>query len=145
VTCELFRLPAPHDPTSFLLRLSVAQVTRSGPFSLYPGIERHLCILTGAGVRLTGNHTLTPESPPHAFAGEEVITSELLGDSVVDFNVMIDRNWGKATLAKVDGDYRFVYWTERNELWLLSTDEAWPQTASQGPAKAIAVSIKRFF
>jgi uncharacterized protein len=51
-TVELWRL----DVSGVLLaRLSRASVVEDGPFSLFPGVERNLTVLSGPGFRLVGD------------------------------------------------------------------------------------------
>lgn len=80
-------------------RISVADVEGDGPFSLFPGIERELLILSGDGVALDfadgRQHRLTPGQPRLRFAGEAAIHSRLLGGAVRDFNLM----WRRADTA----------------------------------------------
>lgn len=97
-TTELFRYPIDQP---FVLRLSCAEVKEDGPFSLYEGHDRHLLITSGEGCVLkTSTHTKTLKvnDPPFFFAGEENIFCELIQGPVKDFNVMINRNWGEATV-----------------------------------------------
>ena len=49
-TRELLTWPAGAQP--WQLRISLAEISRDGPFSLYPGIERWISVIEGAGVRL---------------------------------------------------------------------------------------------
>ncbi|MBN8629656.1 MAG: HutD family protein [Rhodobacterales bacterium] len=91
-TTELWRL---ERDGQFLVRLSRASVVEDGPFSLFPGIERNLTVLTGAGFRLTGpglNLRCDPLEPV-AFPGDvEVTASETGGRQSDDFNVMTARH-----------------------------------------------------
>lgn len=81
--------------TGFALRISVAEVTSSGPFSRYPGVSRALCLLGGEGLSLRRADGLSlrlePGDPPFCFFGEDDWQAELLGGPVTDFNVMTDR------------------------------------------------------
>lgn len=89
VTTELLHLTDPAGRT--LLRLSRASVVEDGPFSLFPGIERNLTVLTGAGFRLTGPGLDLRCDPliPVAFPGDvEVLATETDGQPSDDFNVM---------------------------------------------------------
>lgn len=99
VTTELFRL-SDANSEDFLLRISVAQVASSGPFSPFPNIDRHLLILNGNGCILNGNHTLSVNSPVFSFPGELNINCELVDGSFSDFNVMIKRGWKQASLSR---------------------------------------------
>lgn len=102
VTRELLRLPHPSDPARFLMRLSIASVAASGPFSVFPGVDRTLLILDGAGVVLTRDGApevvLERHSPPFVFPGEANIQCRLLAGPVRDFNLMVDRALATASL-----------------------------------------------
>ncbi len=91
VTVELARA----DRTGALLwRLSMATVAEDGPFSVFPGIERNLTVLTGPGFRLVGDGLALDCLPlqPVAFAGDVPVRAEGSGGQVsTDFNVMTAR------------------------------------------------------
>jgi environmental stress-induced protein Ves len=54
VTLELLRAPHPsQDASAFAYRVSCAKVAESGPFSVFPGIERAITVLDGKGFCLT--------------------------------------------------------------------------------------------
>jgi environmental stress-induced protein Ves len=75
-------------------RLSVAEVARDGPFSSFPGIDRTIVLLEGAGLRLrdtAGEHLLASVGALHAFAGEATIDASLIAGATRDFNVMTRR------------------------------------------------------
>ncbi len=105
VTRELVKLPHPSDPARFLARLSIATVGASGPFSVFPGVDRTLMILEGAGVALTMDGTrevvLDQRLRPFAFPGEAEIDCRLLGGPVRDFNLMVDRAAAHGSLEVV--------------------------------------------
>lgn len=98
VTRELYRLPG--EPGSdFGLRVSMARVGQSGPFSYFPGIDRILMLMEGAGFELSMNgnqHVLDTPFLPLAFPGEAQVDCRLLAGECLDFNVMTDRRWGEA-------------------------------------------------
>ncbi len=100
LTREFLKLPHPDYPDRFLFRLSIATVSQGGPFSVFPGIDRHLTLLEGQGMRLKFKDgsviTLDKSFASAEFSGEELIDCELIDGSNVDFNVMVDRQWGKA-------------------------------------------------
>lgn len=105
VTRELWKLPHPSDPARFLARVSIATVEASGPFSVFPGVDRTLMILEGAGVALTIDGTrevvLDQRLRPFAFPGEADIQCRLLGGPVRDFNLMVDRALVQGSLEVV--------------------------------------------
>mgnify|MGYP006272015437 CR=1 FL=1 len=94
-TREISIAPAGASLSDFDWRMSLATVASDGPFSEFPGVDRTLCIVDGAGVRLQidGNPavTLTPTSAPWEFAGERRVLSALIDGVVTDFNVMTRR------------------------------------------------------
>jgi len=127
MTTELFRLPDSHAE-GFLLRLSVATVSSSGPFSNFPGIDRHLLILNGNGCVLNGEKKLVPGSPVFSFPGELNINCELVDGTVTDFNVMVKRGWKevqvsgqKTSTCSVKGS-GFVYLIDSKILYQLENE-----------------------
>ena len=77
-------------------RLSIAEIEQDSRFSLFPGIERELVLLSGNGLRLRfddGQANLL--EPPHGrlrFAGERALTGELVDGPTTDFNLMWRRD-----------------------------------------------------
>ncbi|MFO1338283.1 MAG: HutD family protein [Burkholderiaceae bacterium] len=89
VTREL--LAWPPGGGDWLLRVSVAEIERDGPFSPFPGVARCFAVLQGAGVVLGlagGSETLTPASPPLAFDGAEAPSCRLVDGPTRDLNLM---------------------------------------------------------
>ena len=83
-------------------RLSIAEVDKDGPFSAFPGVERELVLLSGAGMHLhfeDGESVLlNPPHDRHRFAGERALRSGLISGPTQDFNVMWRRERVEATL-----------------------------------------------
>ncbi len=101
-TTQLLHLTDPAGKT--LLRLSRASVVEDGPFSLFPGIERNLTVLTGAGFRLTGPglNLRCDLLVPVAFPGDvDIVATETNGQPSDDFNVMTARNLPRPEVAVV--------------------------------------------
>jgi environmental stress-induced protein Ves len=93
-TAEIVVSPAGADFETFEWRISTAKVARSGPFSVFPGVDRTLAVLEGGAIRLEfGNeiHLLDPDSPPIAFSGALPCMADLDGDPLLDLNVMVRR------------------------------------------------------
>ena len=91
-TTELWRL---ERDGQLLARLSRAAVVEDGPFSVFPGIERNLTVLSGPGFRLTGGGLDFRCEPlvPVAFPGDVTLqATETLGQQSDDFNVMTARS-----------------------------------------------------
>jgi environmental stress-induced protein Ves len=90
-TTELWRM---ERDGQLLVRLSRAAVVEDGPFSVFPGIERNLTVLSGPGFRLTGGGLDFRCEPlvPVAFPGDmALMASETLAMQSDDFNVMTAR------------------------------------------------------
>ncbi|MDH7799086.1 MULTISPECIES: HutD family protein [unclassified Beijerinckia] len=85
---------APDDATldDFDWRISMAHVATPGPFSRFPGVDRTLAVLSGAGIRLAIGGappvTLDLSSPPHAFSGHVETNATLIDGAIDDLNVM---------------------------------------------------------
>lgn len=84
---------------NLLWRLSMATVTGNGAFSLFPGIERNLTVLSGDGFELLENdsgivHRVALLTPV-AFAGDIPVTATRVTAPCQDFNVMTGRGLPK--------------------------------------------------
>ncbi|MFZ4832046.1 HutD family protein [Rouxiella sp. Mn2063] len=96
-TREIFSFPV--GATAFDWRASIATIAQDGPFSAFPGIDRSITLLSGAGVHLfaTGessgevDHLLSSPGEPFAFSGDTALDSRLLADVTTDFNIMTRR------------------------------------------------------
>ena len=91
VTIEMWRVEANGQ---LLARLSRASVVEDGPFSVFPGIERNLTVLSGPGFRLTGAGLDVRCEPlvPVAFPGDAALrATDTNGQQSDDFNVMTAR------------------------------------------------------
>jgi hypothetical protein len=90
-----------------LVRLSRAAVVEDGPFSVFPGIERNLTVLTGPGFRLTGDGVDIRCAPlvPVAFPGDVPVTAtQTGGQPSEDFNVMTARHLPKPQVCIARND-----------------------------------------
>jgi uncharacterized protein len=88
-TRELLTWPA--GARAWELRISLAEVSRDGPFSLYPGIERCFTVIEGAGVRLLldgREHRLEVGSEPLRFSGALPAFCTLIDGPTTDLNLM---------------------------------------------------------
>lgn len=92
VTVEMWRL---ERDGQLLARLSRAAVVEDGPFSLFPGIERNLTVVSGPGFRLRGDSYDLRCDPliPVAFPGDAALVAiDTNGQPSDDFNVMTARH-----------------------------------------------------
>jgi len=87
------------DPPSatvqgFRWRISIASVAADGPFSRFPGIDRRLWLLAGAGMELDVEGRLVRLDRPlqrFDFTGEATVEARLLVGPTEDLSVMTDR------------------------------------------------------
>jgi hypothetical protein len=106
-TLELLTL---EDERGVKFRISQAAVVDSGTFSDFTGLERHLVLIAGNGIRLS--HQAEPDDMSHhdllhlldiaTFNGADLTTSELIDGPIEDLNVMVRMS---DTQAKVTGIY----------------------------------------
>lgn len=143
VTQELAR--AEDAGGRMLWRLSRAKVVEEGPFSLFPGVERNLTVLTGPGFDLVGEglHLAARPLVPVAFPGDLPVRAVAVTGPSDDFNVMTSRSlpapkvWvltGAELLP--EGGLLALYWPQSERLLL--TDEPF---GFDGQETAIAVRI----
>ncbi|WP_027485243.1 HutD family protein [Rhodanobacter sp. OR87] len=94
-TREIAIEPAGAGMDDFLWRVSVAEVDSAAPFSAFPGIDRQIVLLDGAGFTMTlddgRTHALTTPCAPFAFPGEARVEVALAGGPTRDFNLMLRR------------------------------------------------------
>lgn len=120
-TRELAVEPAGAGMDDFLWRASVAEVDSAAPFSAFPGIDRNIVLLDGAGFDMHlddgRTHALTQPFEPFAFAGEAKVTVTLAGGPTRDFNLMTRRQrlrgavavWRGANTVVAEADTVLVY------------------------------------
>jgi uncharacterized protein len=138
-TREILRPPETGDDWDW--RLSIAEIERDGPFSSFPGIERELVLLHGHGVRLRFDDGEVREVvPPHGrvrFAGERVVSGELIDGPTHDFNLMWRRDRIDAELWHRPLVGSMVLFVEPGEQWAVHVLSGQAQ-ASDGSAHTIA-------
>ncbi len=92
----------PTNEPAFSFRVSVADVSASGPFSRFLGYDRHIVVIDGDGMRLDcGEHgafELT-RGAPVTFSGDWDTHGELDSGPVRDFNVMVKRTYARSSFA----------------------------------------------
>ena len=103
-TQEVVCFPPGAGLDDFDWRVSIAAIAMGGPFSVFAGVDRTIMLLEGDGVRLqsTGfDHALDTPHQPFAFDGEAAVDCSLLGGLSTDFNLMVRRARGQATLRVI--------------------------------------------
>lgn len=160
-TREMAVYPPNASSADFLWRVSVAEVTGAAPFSLFPGIDRHIVLLEGEGFTMTLDHRRTHalDTPwlPYAFAGEARVEVALAGGPTVDFNLMVRRSQarGDVVVWRGPGEHRIesgmvlVYCADGNVRTPdgeLEPGDAWLAPAPGGfatlTADAVALAVR---
>jgi hypothetical protein len=103
LTREVAVHPRGSDLDGFDWRISIAEIRAAGPFSLFPGIDRRMAVVSGAlSLAIDGRPpvTLTPESDAVGFPGDVPAFAEPLGAPVTDLNVMTRRARCTASLTR---------------------------------------------
>ena len=108
VTTEIFASP---PSGSFDWRVSIATVNADGPFSTFNGYERHIMTLSGEGMVLdiegSGKFILEPFRP-FSFSGDAQVHGSLLRGTVMDFNLIVRRDFGHGTLRVAEGSAGYL-------------------------------------
>jgi environmental stress-induced protein Ves len=106
VTTEIAISPAAATLSEFDWRVSIARIETTGPFSAFPGIDRTLAVLSGAGLTLN----VDGRAPLQLLAGNGgvALSGELwaharVSSGVVEvFNVMTQRSRCNHSFQRVD-------------------------------------------
>ena len=115
-TTEIAVAPEGASLNDFDWRISMAHVGQDGPFSSFPGIDRTLSVLTGAGITLAFGDgeriRLDRGSAPYPFAADRAVEGLLVDGAIDDLNVMsrrgrwrhrVERLLGAESLAASEG------------------------------------------
>lgn len=167
VTREIAVGPAGAGLETFDWRVSLAEVSEPGAFSMFPGVDRTLTVLDGQ-LRLVFAEappvTLTSASPPLAFPADIDCHGVPVGGPAVDLNVMVrrdryrasverlaDRDWdpagdfallvalGPVALAGNGGQWRLG---RHDAVLSAATDRRARTLAARGPSLAIALTAR---
>ncbi len=95
-TAEIAKCHCPDNPDDFIWRLSIATISQDGPFSVFPGIDRTLMLLSGKGIDLCFppghlDHRLDEIGRHLSFDGADQVDCHLIDGETTDFNVMTRR------------------------------------------------------
>ena len=94
VTYQVASEPAGASLSDFDWRVSIAQITSSGPFSVFPDVDRILIILGGRlALSVDGQvgALATPRTAAQTFAGDVAAWAMPIGEPVEDLNLMYRR------------------------------------------------------
>ena len=104
LTEEIATHPEDSALDAFDWRVSIATVERDGPFSRFPGVDRTITLIEGAGMRLSANGgDVLLDSPfePYAFDGGDAVDCTLLSGPIRDFNAMFRRERARGCVMVV--------------------------------------------
>jgi hypothetical protein len=117
-------------------RLSLADVPTRASFSAFPGVDRHLAVLDGAGMtleRAAERIEVPREGRAFSFAGEDAITGTPVGSGVRDANLMLDRAKWTGSLEiqrvherrsiEVEGDVVLIFAAQTSDFLRCATKE----------------------
>jgi len=93
---------------AFDWRISLADVAHDAPFSAFPGVDRCITLLRGAGMQLRSDdgalaHRLDTRLQPFHFSGDLALQAHLFDGACSDFNVMTRRGAWRADVVAVHG------------------------------------------
>jgi hypothetical protein len=120
-TRELAVEPPGAGMEDFLWRASIAEVDSAAPFSAFPGVDRSIVLIEGAGFHMRlddgRSHDLTEPFAPFVFSGEAKVAVTLAGGPTRDFNLMTRRGrargritaWRTPANAAIHADTVLVY------------------------------------
>jgi environmental stress-induced protein Ves len=141
-TRELLAWPT---AANWIVRVSVADINASGPFSQYEGVDRWFAVLGGGDVALAtqGSGPLrlgASADELHAFTGDAPTQCTALGAVTQDFNIMLRR--ARGTLRQFPLRHRASLETSRELVAVFATSPVTVHTgdgaASDLPAMSLA-------
>ena len=106
-TTEIAAFPEGAGLDDFRWRISMAKVAVPGPFSIFPGIDRTLCVLTGEAITLAfegrASVRLDRASAPYGFPADIAVSGEVSGAGITDLNVMSRRGHWRHLVERLSG------------------------------------------
>jgi environmental stress-induced protein Ves len=124
VTHDITVWPEQAGLGDFDWRISMAKVATDGAFSLFPGVDRTLAVLSGT-MRLTidghGAHDLTPDNAPLSFPGDVAVFGSPLDGPVTDLNVMVRRDRYKASFRRLEATDSIVVAEDETAILVATT------------------------
>lgn len=104
-TVEIARSPDGETLDDFDWRVSVAPVVADGAFSMFPGIDRTIAVIEGAGMALdlSGRSVALRPGVPLTYDGGLAVHGRLIDGPVRDINVMVRRGRCTGEMILVSG------------------------------------------
>jgi environmental stress-induced protein Ves len=145
-TREVTAFPPRSGMESFDWRVSIAEISEDGPFSIFPGIDRTLIVLSGEGIALEvagRSSRLRPGEAPYSFPGDQPAGCALLGGPVMDLNVMSRRGEIAHTVTGISVSQTITV-EEGVLVWIKRTGRVvgWQGEFEMGPFDALKALTK---
>ncbi|MCP4564867.1 MAG: HutD family protein [Bosea sp.] len=140
-TTEIAVAPEGASLNDFDWRISMAHVGQDGPFSSFPGIDRTLSVLTGAGITLAFGDgeriRLDRSSAPYPFAADRAVDGVLVDGPIDDLNVMSRRGRWRHRVERLSGAGSLT--ASENLLVLVARRGEWQVNGTALPAGDSAI------
>ena len=137
MTSDILLLPQGATRQDFDIRVSVAPITADSAFSLFSGIDRHITLFKGAGLKLdfpSNSLTLRPLCPSYFDNGEPPF-ARLIGGPVEVFNVLTRRGQWTARIEILRQNAKVV--VGRNEIGIVFVAEGEWMADGDGDAQRL--------
>jgi len=123
ITSDILLLPEGATRQDFDIRISVAPITADAAFSLFPGIDRHITLFKGAGLRLDflAKSLLLSPLHPASFDNSEPPFARLVDGPIDVFNVMTRQGRWSARVDVLQQDATMLI--GRNEIGVIFVAE----------------------
>lgn len=118
-------------------RISMADVTTSGPFSTFPNKQRIISVLDGKGIELHVDDLPAKKlnlGDIFAFHGESQVHSELVDGAIRDLNLIYDPAKFHARFQRVDGTEAQTFLSSADLIFIFNS----------GSAAEVAIEDKTF-
>lgn len=144
-TVEIAVFPEDASVDTFDWRISMAPVVSDGPFSVFPGIDRTLSILTGDGMMLSvegmAPTVLGRKSMPFSFAGDAKTEAALQVGPITDLNVMTRRGRFSHRVMRAEQGGEIEFSAEATFVILVVTGKAQVSQVELDPLDAVILDI----
>lgn len=127
-------------------RVSIADVTKAGDFSAFPGMERVLTVIDGELLLLTvdgGEHPLE-KYRPFRFSGEAATSSALPTGDIRDLNVITRNGAFKGYTSIVELSKKRAHPVFEGQLGILLQGQATVTAAEPAPAPGEPEALNRY-
>jgi len=121
-------------------RISMADVTTSGPFSIFPNKQRIITVLDGKGIELHVDDLPARSlklGDIFAFHGESQVHSELVDGAIRDLNLIYDPAKFHARFQRVDGTEAQTFLSSADLIFIFNSGSA-AEVAIEGKAFLLA-------